>query len=158
MINYEKGVVKYSSQFVVSQIIQVCFSYCRVKRLLVSHVQQTMLSFLCSRPRYKILINSCSTTVAVMVIMEEARLLFSASCITGNVRWPHEHENYWCFDWVKKLCNKLKGPTSLIVIVVSRRKVNRIFSQHVSKVSVTPSSMVYLGMSHESQGRQVQWA
>ena len=107
MINYEKGVVKYSSQFVVSQIIQGFFSYCRVKRLLVSHVQQTMLSFICSRPKQIHLIISCSTTVAVMVIMEQARLLFSASCITGNVRWPHEHENDWCFDWVKKLCKSL---------------------------------------------------
>ena len=52
---------------------------CRVKRLLVSHVQQTLRSFICSRPEQIYLIISCSTTVAVMAIMELAWLLFSAS-------------------------------------------------------------------------------
>ena len=37
-----------------------------------------------------------------MVIMELAKLLFSASWIIGNVRWPREHENDWYFDWAKK--------------------------------------------------------
>ena len=83
---------------------------CRVKRLLVSHVQQTLRSFICSRPEQIHLIISCSTTVAVMAIMELACLLFSASWITGNVRWPREHENEWCFDRAEKknlLCRNL---------------------------------------------------
>ena len=86
MINYKTEVVKYSSLFAVIQIIQVFFFLLQDKKIVgVSCTTDHAQLYLLTTQNTHVMI-SFSTTVAVMVTMEPARLLFSASGIIGNVR------------------------------------------------------------------------